>query len=228
MPVTFSEKQRIVLNWWRPQSRYHDREAIVCDGAVRSGKTLCMGLSFFLWACTCFRGARFGICGKTIASLRRNVLAELLPKLRAIGFSVREKRAENLVQVGYRGRSNDFYIFGGRDESSCALIQGITFAGILLDEAALMPRSFVEQACALLRHGKPPLVQLQSGGAAALVLQRVDSGRGGAQLPAPALYHAGQSLPLARHPPAVCAPVFGRVLPALRAGTVGCRGGAGV
>ena len=148
MPVTFSEKQRIVLNWWRPQSRYHDREAIVCDGAVRSGKTLCMGLSFFLWACTCFRGARFGICGKTIASLRRNVLAELLPKLHAIGFSVREKRAENLVQVGYRGRSNDFYIFGGRDESSCALIQGITFAGILLDEAALMPRSFVEQACA--------------------------------------------------------------------------------
>lgn len=48
----------------------------------------------------------------------------------------------------YQGRSNDFYVFGGRDESSAALIQGITFAGILLDEVALMPRSFVEQACA--------------------------------------------------------------------------------
>ena len=46
------------------------------------------------------------------------------------------------------GRENQFYLFGGRDESSAALIQGITFAGVLLDEAALMPRSFVDQACA--------------------------------------------------------------------------------
>ena len=123
-------------------------EAIICDGAVRSGKTLSMGLGFFLWACSSFRGARFGICGKTIASLRRNVLTELLPKLQALGFAVSEKRTENLVRVTYQGRSNDFYVFGGRDESSAALIQGITFAGILLDEVALMPRSFVEQACA--------------------------------------------------------------------------------
>ena len=137
-----------MLNWWRRQSRYYEKEAIICDGAVRSGKTLCMGLSFFLWACSQFHGARFGICGKTIASLRRNVLSELLPKLKAIGFTVSEKRTENLVRVGFRGKTNDFYVFGGRDESSASLIQGITFAGILLDEVALMPRSFVEQACA--------------------------------------------------------------------------------
>lgn len=146
--MRFSKKQRVVLNWWRPQSPHFRREAIVCDGAVRSGKTLCMGLSFFLWAAGNFQGARFGLCGKTIASLRRNVLSELLPKLKAIGFSVREKRTENLVQVSFRGKTNDFYLFGGRDESSSSLIQGITFAGVLLDEVALMPRSFVEQACA--------------------------------------------------------------------------------
>lgn len=146
--MKFSKKQRIVLNWWKPESRFFEKEAIICDGAVRSGKTLCMGLSFFLWACTQFRGARFGICGKTISSLRRNVLSELLPKLRAIGFTVTEKRTENLVRVSFRGNHNDFYIFGGRDESSSSLIQGITFAGVLLDEVALMPRSFVEQACA--------------------------------------------------------------------------------
>lgn len=146
--MRFSEKQRIVLNWWKPDSKYYGREAIICDGAVRSGKTLCMGLSFFLWACSRFRGARFGVCGKTISSLRRNVLSELLPKLCAIGFTVTEKRTENLVRVTFRGKTNDFYIFGGRDESSSSLIQGITFAGVLLDEVALMPRSFVEQACA--------------------------------------------------------------------------------
>lgn len=146
--MKFSKKQRIVLNWWRRDSPHFRREAVICDGAVRSGKTLCMGLSFFLWACSSFSGARFGVCGKTISSLRRNVLTELLPKLKAIGFSVTEKRTENLVRVSFRGKTNDFYIFGGRDESSSSLIQGITFAGVLLDEVALMPRSFVEQACA--------------------------------------------------------------------------------
>lgn len=146
--MKFSKKQRIVLNWWQKSSVHYEKEAIICDGAVRSGKTLCMGLSFFLWACSSFSGARFGICGKTIASLRRNVLTELLPKLKAIGFTVTEKRTENLVRVSFRGKTNDFYVFGGHDESSSSLIQGITFAGVLLDEVALMPRSFVEQACA--------------------------------------------------------------------------------
>ena len=144
----FSAKQRTVLSWWMPTSPYHSKEAIVCDGAVRSGKTLAMGLSFFLWGMTCFDGKRFGVCGKTISSLRRNVLSEILPKLEGLGATWKERRSENMVTVTFRGHRNQFYIFGGRDESSASLIQGITFAGILLDEVALMPQSFVEQACA--------------------------------------------------------------------------------
>ena len=144
----FSKKQRTVLTWWIPGNENFEREAIVCDGAVRSGKTLAMGLSFFLWAMSCFDGKKFGICGKTIASLRRNVLSEILPRLTALGAQWKEKRSENLVTVKFHGRDNQFYVFGGRDESSASLIQGITFAGVLLDEVALMPRSFVEQACA--------------------------------------------------------------------------------
>ena len=144
----FSQKQRTALTWWMPGSAHHRCEAIVCDGAVRSGKTLSMGMGFFLWAMVCFDGQRFGICGKTIQSLRRNVLSEVLPRLEKLGMVWQEKRSENLVTVRFHGRENRFYIFGGRDESSASLIQGITFAGILLDEVALMPRSFVEQACA--------------------------------------------------------------------------------
>ena len=144
----FSEKQRTVLSWWMPGSEHYQKEAIVCDGAVRSGKTLAMGLSFFLWAMVCFDGVRFGVCGKTISSLRRNVLSEILPRLQALGATWKEKRTENLVTITFKGHRNQFYIFGGRDESSASLIQGITFGGILLDEVALMPRSFVEQACA--------------------------------------------------------------------------------
>ena len=146
--TAFSPKQRQVMTWWLPGSKNYCREAIVCDGAVRSGKTLVMGLSFFLWAQTNFDGQRFGVCGKTIASLRRNVLSEILPRLEGLGAQWKERRSENLVTVTFLGHRNQFYIFGGRDESSASLIQGITFAGILLDEVALMPRSFVEQACA--------------------------------------------------------------------------------
>ena len=144
----FSPKQKRVLSWWVPGSRDWGKEAIICDGAVRSGKTMAMGLSFFLWAQSSFSGQRFGVCGKTISSLRRNVLSEILPRLEAMGAAWKERRTDNLVTVRFLGRENQYYIFGGRDESSASLIQGITFAGVLLDEVALMPRSFVEQACA--------------------------------------------------------------------------------
>lgn len=144
----FSPKQRRLLTWWMPGSSDAGFDAIVCDGAVRAGKTMAMGLSFFLWAMASFQDQRFGLCGKTIASLRRNVLAEILPRLEALGAQWKERRTENVVTVTFRGRRNQFYIFGGRDESSASLIQGITFAGVLMDEVALMPRSFVEQACA--------------------------------------------------------------------------------
>ena len=146
--LTFSPKQKKVLTWWMPGDPDREKEVILCDGAVRSGKTLAMGLSFFLWAQSCFDGRKFGLCGKTMGSLRRNVLSEILPRLETLGAKWKEKRTENLVTVTFRGHRNQFYIFGGRDESSASLIQGITFAGILLDEVALMPRSFVEQACA--------------------------------------------------------------------------------
>ena len=144
----FSPKQKRVLTWWCPGSGDREKEAIICDGAVRSGKTLCMGLSFFFWAMGSFDGAAFGLCGKTVGGLRRNLLGELLPVLGELGFQWEEKVSRNLLRMRFGGRENTFYLFGGRDEGSAALIQGVTLAGVLLDEAALMPRSFVEQACA--------------------------------------------------------------------------------
>ncbi|MBQ8579371.1 MAG: PBSX family phage terminase large subunit [Oscillospiraceae bacterium] len=144
----FSEKQRTVLTWWLPGSPHARLEAIVCDGAVRSGKTMAMGLGFFLWAQATFDGQKCGICGKTISSVRRNVLMEVLPRLEGLGATWKESRSENCLTVRFLGHENRYFLFGGRDESSASLIQGITFAGVLLDEVALMPRSFVEQACA--------------------------------------------------------------------------------
>ena len=146
--VRFSPKQRRAVVWWMPGGEDERFEAIVCDGAVRSGKTLAMGLGFFLWAQTVFHGRRFALCGKTIGALRRNVLAELMPRLKELGAELAERRSENKLTVHLGGHCNDFYLFGGRDEAAAGMIQGMTLAGVLMDEVALMPRSFVEQACA--------------------------------------------------------------------------------
>ena len=144
----FSPKQRRAMGWWLPGGPDAKREAIVCDGAVRSGKTMAMGLGFFLWAQASFDGRRFALCGKTIGALRRNVLVEILPRLTELGAQFQERRSENRLTVRFGGHSNDFYLFGGRDEAAAGMIQGMTLAGVLMDEVALMPRSFVEQACA--------------------------------------------------------------------------------
>lgn len=142
----FSLKQRMVLEWWIDGSPYADKDGIICDGSIRAGKTVVMSLSFVLWAMSTFDGENFALCGKTIGSLRRNVIRNLKLMLRSRGYQVEEHRSENSMTVTYRDVENEFYFFGGKDEASQDLIQGITLAGVFFDEVALMPESFVNQA----------------------------------------------------------------------------------
>ena len=64
-----SIKQKKILAF--PYSRY---DALICDGAVRSGKASIMTWAFIEWAMREFNGQRFGICGK-----------ELLRKIKSLG-----------------------------------------------------------------------------------------------------------------------------------------------
>lgn len=136
----------MLLNWWTDSSPVKDKQGIIADGAIRSGKTLSMSLSFCLWAMTRFNGQNFAMCGKTVGSFRRNVLGTLKLMLKSRGYIVEDHRADNMLVIRRGKVENYFYIFGGRDERSQDLIQGITLAGLLLDEVALMPESFVNQA----------------------------------------------------------------------------------
>ena len=145
--IPLSLRQRKAFVWWA-RREYEDYAAIICDGAIRSGKTLAMGMGFFFWAMACFSDRQFALCGRSVGALRRYLLETVLPQLRRLGFACEEKRSEKLLIVRRRGRENRFYLFGGANEASAALIQGMTLAGVLFDEAALMPRSFVEQASA--------------------------------------------------------------------------------
>ena len=139
-----SEKQRKIL--WFGQSLY---QALICDGAVRSGKTSIMSLAFVLWAMREFNGCNFAFCGKSVGSVERNVVTPLLAitGLRR-RYDITYNRGAHVIVIRRGNVENRFYLFGGRDESSYMLIQGITLAGVMLDEVALMPRSFVEQALA--------------------------------------------------------------------------------
>lgn len=138
-----SAKQKQVFKWC-----YKDGyKAIICDGAVRSGKTICMITSFILWAMDGFNGAIFGICGKTVRSAERNIIQPLQTIADITHyFRLSYTRSVNLLTIEGNGHKNHFYVFGGKDESSYQLIQGITLSGVFFDEVALMPRSFVEQA----------------------------------------------------------------------------------
>jgi PBSX family phage terminase large subunit len=142
----FSKKQLKVLTWWLPESPVKDSDGIIADGSIRSGKTVSMALSFVIWAMCSFKEQNFAMCGKTIGSFRRNVLMVLKLMLRSRGYKLKDHRADNFLEITYKGTTNYFYIFGGKDERSQDLIQGITLAGVLFDEVALMPESFVNQA----------------------------------------------------------------------------------
>ncbi len=142
----FSEKQKKVLTWWCDASPEKDKDGIIADGAIRSGKTLSMSLSFVLWAMSTFNQQNLGMAGKTIGSFRRNVVFWLKLMLRSRRYRVVDHRSDNMVEISKGDRINFFYIFGGKDERSQDLIQGITLAGMFFDEVALMPESFVNQA----------------------------------------------------------------------------------
>lgn len=142
----FSRKQKQILTWWTKKSAVRNKDGIIADGAIRSGKTISMCLSYVMWAMSTFANQNFGMAGKTIGSFRRNVLFWLKLMLFARGYRFKDHRADNLLEVTRGSVTNYFYIFGGKDERSQDLIQGITLAGMFFDEVALMPESFVNQA----------------------------------------------------------------------------------
>jgi len=139
-----SPKQLKSMLWWS-QKDTRNYDAIVCDGSVRSGKTMSMSIGFILWSGRTFDGENFAFCGKTIDSLKRNVVTPLQKWLEGVA-KLKINLSKNYMDITFNNHTNRYYMFGGKDESSYQLIQGITLAGVLFDEVALMPRSFVEQA----------------------------------------------------------------------------------
>lgn len=140
----FSEKQLKILAF--PYTSY---SALICDGAIRSGKTRIMTVAFVDWAMRSFSGTRFGICAKTIDSAVKNIIQPYMEMYwHGRDYKLKWRRTDKVLEVRRGERVNYFEVFGGLNEASFSLIQGRTLGGVLLDEVALMPKSFVQQAIA--------------------------------------------------------------------------------
>lgn len=140
--MALGEKQLQIL-----QFRFSDYSYLICDGAVRSGKTSLMTVGFIDDAMARFNGRRFGICGKTVDSATKNIVQPYMAMQYAQrSYRIKWSRTDKTMTVSKGGITNVFEVFGGKDESSYALIQGRTLAGCLIDEVVLQPRSFVDQA----------------------------------------------------------------------------------
>ena len=135
---------------------YTSYDCLICDGSVRSGKTFAMVESFILWAMTTFDRQELIIMGKTVGSAKRNVIDPLLldptvPRLHKgepERYAVKWLKTEGVLTVGYRGKVNRFHVFGAKDEASYQLVQGLTAAGLMVDETALCNQAAVNQAVA--------------------------------------------------------------------------------
>lgn len=139
----FSNKQKKLLMWWTDKSPYKDYDMIICHGAIRSGKTIAMIDSFVTWSLAKHKHQNFILAGKSMGALKRNVLEPMFQILTAKGIDYHYHRSgDPHIIIG----TNTYYLFGASNEASQDTLQGLTAAGAYLDEVALFPRSFVDQA----------------------------------------------------------------------------------
>lgn len=141
--IPFSLKQKKLLMWWTDSSPYRDYDMVIAEGAIRSGKTIGCIDSFITWSLEKHRHQNFIVAGKSMGALKRNVLEPMFQILTAKGIDYHYHRSENPhIIIG----TNTYYLFGANNEASQDTLQGLTAAGAYLDEVALFPRSFVDQA----------------------------------------------------------------------------------
>lgn len=142
----FSDQQRRLIHWWRPTANPSGNNYVIADGSIRSGKTIACIIGFLTWSQTMFFGQSFILAGKTMGALKKNVVRPMLQMLEAWGWPYEYIRSgtDARLEIG----SNTYYLYGANTEAAQDALQGLTAAGAYLDEAALFPKSFVDQAVA--------------------------------------------------------------------------------
>lgn len=111
----FSEKQMKLLNWWAKDSPVKDKYMCIADGSVRSGKTISICLSFLLYVMSHFNHQMVAMAGKSVGSVKRNIIVPLKGMLITLGYEYIEHRSENYLEISKGNVTNYFHIFGLKD-----------------------------------------------------------------------------------------------------------------
>lgn len=139
----FSSQQKRLINWWRPVTKTSENDFIIADGSIRSGKTIACICGFLIWSQEMFSGESFILAGKTMGALKKNVVKPMQQILEAWGWPYEYIRSgsDAHIEIG----NSTYYLYGANTEASQDALQGLTAAGAYADEAALFPKSFIDQ-----------------------------------------------------------------------------------
>lgn len=142
----FSDQQKRLIHWWRPMVTASQNNYVIADGSIRSGKTIACIIGFLTWSQEMFSGESFILAGKTMGALKKNVIRPMQQMLEAWGWPYNYIRSgtDARLEIG----SNTYYLYGANTEASQDALQGLTAAGAYADEAALFPKSFIDQMIA--------------------------------------------------------------------------------
>lgn len=142
--MTLSEKQMDVMAF-----PYTDYQCLICDGSVRSGKTVSMAVSFVRWIMETFSDKDFILLGNTVKAATRNVVRPIQQtKWLTERYAMTFNKQDAVLTIRRGGVENRIYVFGANHSESYAPIQGMTAAGCFVDEAALCNQEAFNQALA--------------------------------------------------------------------------------
>ncbi len=149
MSKVFTKKQEEVIRLFKHGNL---KRINLLEGSVSSGKTYISVVLWYLYVATCESEGSFLMVGKTLKSLKRNVL-DLLEKMvgsENFSYSLSSKEG-NLF-------GKKIYLEGVNDSRAESKIRGLTLSGAYLDEATLMTEDFFVMLLSRLRVPEAKLI----------------------------------------------------------------------
>ena len=132
--MELSEPQKAVLRHANGEST-----SLFAGGAVRSGKSFSITLSFTIWLLSQTERHDHAIVGQSIESIMRNVGFDFLDMVERLGGEARlDKQIGTRIVVG----EQNVWLIGANDAKARRRIQGSTLKGLVVEELTLLPKDF--------------------------------------------------------------------------------------
>lgn len=142
MTRQFSQRQVEVL-----RHAQADDTSLFAGGAVRSGKSHAVLLSFAIWTAALPRRFDHAVVGQSVEAVMRNMGFDFIDAVNAIhGATARIDKAFG-TRILVKGMAEQsVWIIGANDAKARRRIQGSTLKGLVVEELALLPEDFFNMA----------------------------------------------------------------------------------